>query len=314
MPSSASRAFCGTSATIACLTHLRTRFNSEPTMIIKTTSTDYGYFDPSISALGARYREQYNSAVPFPHIVLPDFLDEDILELCLRDFPSTTESSASFKRRQENLKFEFSPEILSPPLRSLFYSFNSIPFVGFIENLTGIKGLIPDPYFAGAGFHQVNEGGHLDIHTDFNFHNAMGLERRINVLIYLNKDWKEDYGGCFEIWDQKMSQCCRRVVPAFNTCVVFNTSSISFHGNPVSVNHPDRKPRRSIALYYYTATWDNTRRTHTTQFKVRPNSSDEFDLRVRFNEVVQEVMPPLALRALRKLARAAARTDRSTTA
>src|SRR5277367_3804025 len=100
MPSRASRAFCGTWATIACLTHLRTRFDSEPTMIIKTTSTDYGYFDPSIAALGTRYRDQYNSATPFPHIVLPDFLDEEILELCLRDFPSTRESAGSFKRSQ----------------------------------------------------------------------------------------------------------------------------------------------------------------------------------------------------------------------
>jgi hypothetical protein len=283
-------------------------------MIIKTTSTDYGYFDPSISALGAKYRDRYNSATPFPHIVLPDFLDENILELCLREFPSTPDSSAGYKRSQENLKFEFKPETLSPPLRSLFYSFNSIPFVGFIENLTGIKGLIPDPYFAGAGFHEVSYGGHVNIHADFNFHSEMSLERRISLLIYLNKDWREEYGGCFEIWDQKMSRCCERVVPAFNTCVVFNTSSNSFHGNPVPAKHPERQPRRAIALFYYTATWDNTRRSHTTQFKVRPDSSDKFDLSVRFNEVVEEVMPPLALRALRKLARVAARADRSTTA
>jgi 2OG-Fe(II) oxygenase superfamily len=280
-------------------------------MIIRTTSTNYGHFDPSISKLGEPYRDQYNSATPFPHIVLHDFINEDILELCLREFPSAANPSADYKRSQENLKFEFKPETLSPPLRSLFYSFNSIPFVGFIENLTGIKGLIPDPYFAGAGFHQVNKGGHLGIHTDFNFHRAMGLERRINVLIYLNKDWHEEYGGCFEIWDQKMSRCYRRVVPAFNTCVVFNTSSISFHGNPVPVNHPAGSPRRAIALYYYTATWDKTRQPRTTQFKVRPASQDEFDLRVRFNEVVEDVIPPVALRALRKLARVTARTNRS---
>ena len=282
------------------------------TMIIETTSQDYGYFDPSISALGTRYRDRYNSAKPYPHIVLPDFLNEDILELCLREFPSTSESSAAYKRSQENLKFEFKPETLSSPLRSLFYSFNSLPVVGFIENLTGIKGLIPDPYFLGAGFHQVNEGGHLDIHTDFNFHSLMGLERRINVLIYLNKDWREEYGGCFEIWDQDMSRCCRRVVPAFNTCVIFNTSSISFHGNPVSVNHPQGKPRRAIALYYYTATWDKTGRPRTTQFKARPGSYDALDLHVRVNEVVEDVMPPVALRALRRLARVAGRTSRST--
>ncbi|MGB0062684.1 MAG: hypothetical protein WBP68_21115, partial [Candidatus Binatus sp.] len=93
------------------------------TMIIKTTSTDYGYFEPSISALGTQYCDRYKSAKPFPHIVLPDFLDEDILDLCLREFPATPSSSAAgYMRRQENLKFEFKPETLSPPLRSLFYS------------------------------------------------------------------------------------------------------------------------------------------------------------------------------------------------
>ena len=160
----------------------------------------------------------------------------------------------------------------------------------------------------------MNEGGHLDIHADFDLHPTMGLERRINVLIYLNKGWREEYGGCFEIWDPKMTRCCQRIVPTFNTCVVFNTSSISFHGNPVPVNHPGEQPRRAIALYYYTATWDNTRRAHTTRFKVRPDSADESDLRVRINEVVEAVIPPVALRGLRKLARVAARTTRSRTA
>src|ERR1700689_2935903 len=283
-------------------------------MLIKTTSTDYGYFDPSISALGTQFRDQYNSATPFPHIVLPDFLDEDMLELCLREFPSTPNSSAGYKRHQENLKFEFKPEILSLPLRSLFYSFNSTPFIGFIENLTGIKGLIPDQHFAGAGFHEVSEGGHLDIHADFNLHPMMRLERRINVLIYLNKGWREEYGGCFEIWGTKMTRCCKRIVPGFNTCVVFNTSSTSFHGNPVQVKHPGGQPRRAIALYYYTATWDDTRRAHPTRFKVRPDYADESDSRVRINEGVESVMHPLPLRGLGKLARAPAPTARSRTA
>jgi Rps23 Pro-64 3,4-dihydroxylase Tpa1-like proline 4-hydroxylase len=274
-------------------------------MIIGTNSTDYGYFDPSIAAAGGQFCDRYNSAKPFPHIALPDFLNEDILERCLKEFPSPDTSSVGYKRSQEHLKFEFNPETLSPALRSLFYSFNSLPFIGFMENLTGIKGLIPDPYFAGAGLHQVNNGGHLDVHTDFNFRSALNLERRVNVLIYLNKDWRAEYGGCLELWDQKMSRCCERIVPTFNTCVVFNTSLISFHGNPGSVNHPKGKPRRSIALYYYTATWDKTRRSRNTQFRSRPESSDEFDLRVRVNEVVEDVTPPVALRAFRKLARVA---------
>lgn len=280
-------------------------------MIIRTSSTSYGHFDPSISRLGARFHDRYNSAKPFPHIVLSDFLDEEILDLCLTEFPSDEAASVGYRRGHENLKFEFKPENLAPPLRSLFYSFNSAPFIGFMESLTGIKGLLGDPYFWGGGLHQVSEGGHLDIHADFNYHDAMRMERRVNVLIYLNRDWREEYGGCLELWDQKMTRCCERVIPSFNTCVIFNTSSNSFHGNPVRVSHPQGTARRSIALYYYTSTWNGTRRVHTTQFKARPDSSDESDVRSRLNELVQDFTPPIVIRAFRKLGRVGFRPDQS---
>jgi hypothetical protein len=98
-----------------------------------------------------------------------------------------------------------------------------------------------------------------------------------------------------------MKQCCLRVVPLFNRCVIFNTSSTSFHGNPEPVKHPMGVSRRAIALYYYTSTWDKSRREHSTQFKVRPNSVDQFDLGVKLREVANEVTPPIALRAFRTL-------------
>jgi Rps23 Pro-64 3,4-dihydroxylase Tpa1-like proline 4-hydroxylase len=274
-------------------------------MIIKTQSTSYGFFDSIFAEVGQQFQAEYTSAKPFPHIVLDDFLDEEILELCLREFPDRSASRYSYARSQENLKFEFNPENLSPPLRSLFQSFNSHPFIEFLENLTGIKGLIPDPYFFGGGLHEIAQGGYLNIHADFNHHERMGLERRLNVLIYLNKDWKEEYGGCFEIWDQQMRSCCRRVLPLFNKCVIFSTSSTSFHGNPQPVNHPARASRRSIALYYYTATWDGTRRAHTTQFKVRPNSADVSDAGVRRQELLADITPPILIRALTRITRAA---------
>jgi hypothetical protein len=276
-------------------------------MIVKTQSTSYGFFDPQIAAAGQQFQREYAAAKPFPHIVLDNFLDEEILELCLRDFPEISARKAKYTRSHENLKFEFDPESLSPPVRSLFHSFNSNGFIGFLENLTAVKGLIPDPYFLGGGFHEVEQGGHLNIHADFNYHDLMRLERRLNVLIYLNKDWKEEYGGCFEIWDPHMRGCCRRVVPLFNRCVIFNTSSTSFHGNPHPVNHPAGVSRRSIALYYYTASWDGSRRMRTTQFRVRPNSADRFDLGVRTGEVLADVTPPIVFRTMSRIARAARR-------
>jgi 2OG-Fe(II) oxygenase superfamily len=270
-------------------------------MILKTGPAPFWFFDPDFGTSGGEFHSQYAAGKPFPHLVLDDFLPEALADLCVREFPERPVSDAKYERHQENKKLEFKPEVLSPSLRALFYSFNSMAFIGFLENVTGIKGLIPDPYFIGAGFHEVANGGHLNIHADFNHHALLDLERRINVLIYLNRDWREEYGGCFEIWDRSMTQRCVRVVPLFNRCVIFNTSSTSFHGNPEPVNHPLGLSRRAIALYYYTSTWDSSRKEHSTQFKVRPNSVDRFDFGVRLQEIANEFTPPIAARAFRKL-------------
>jgi len=270
-------------------------------MILKTGPSPFWFFDPGFSGVGSEYHAQYVAAEPFPHIVLNDFLPEDLAELCVTEFPQRSASNNRYARSQENRKFEFKPETLSPSLRGLFYSFNSAPFIGFLEQLTGIKGLIPDPYFAGAGLHEVADGGHLNIHADFNHHAQLELERRINLLIYLNRDWKEEFGGCFEIWDRSMSQCRLRVVPLFNRCVIFNTSATSFHGNPDPVKHPAGASRRALALYYYTATWDRSRAERSTRFKVRPHSADRFDFRLRLQELANQITPPIAMRAVTRL-------------
>jgi Rps23 Pro-64 3,4-dihydroxylase Tpa1-like proline 4-hydroxylase len=265
-------------------------------MIVEAGPAPFWFCAPDSAGRGSEFRSRYASAQPFPHIVLDEFLPEELADLCVANFPELQASPTYYARSQENLKFEFKPESLLPPLRSLFYSFNSAPFIRFLENLTGITGLIPDPYFSGGGLHEVANGGHLSIHADFNHHALLNLERRINVLIYLNRDWKQEYGGCFEIWNREMTQRCLRVLPLFNRCVVFNTSSASFHGNPDPVAHPRGISRRSIALYYYTATWDGSRRSHSTQFKVRPNSIDHFDFRVWIDELLNDVTPPILMR------------------
>ncbi|MEO1102796.1 MAG: 2OG-Fe(II) oxygenase [Pseudomonadota bacterium] len=157
---------------------------------------------------------------------------------------------------------------------------------------------MPDPYFGGAGIHRVGNGGHLDIHADFNVHQHMRLERRLNVLIYLNRDWREEYGGSFEIWNQDMTTKEASFVPIFNRMVCFSTSSDSFHGNPEPVNHPDGQPRRSIALYYYTATWGPHRKSHGTLFKPRPGTGDRVDRSGARHAVAENLLPPIIYRRI----------------
>ena len=269
------------------------------------SNSDYGFLDAaSGKEKGRELRDRYVSNDPFPHIVIDDFISPSILETCLADFPPTPDpDSQTFDRAQERYKTSYNPDYLGPRTRSFFYSLNSRPFLAFLENMTGIKGLAPDPYFLGGGFHETREGGHLSVHADFNLHPALKMERRLNLLLYLNKDWREEYGGALELWDQEMKACAKRVTPEFNRCVVFSTNATSFHGHPAPVAHPEKKPRRSIALYYYTATWDEAARSRTTQFKKRPESTDAVDWAVKSGELIDDFLPPIVARNVRRLAR-----------
>ncbi|MFV0244814.1 MAG: 2OG-Fe(II) oxygenase [Qingshengfaniella sp.] len=247
-------------------------------------------------AAGQAAAAAYQARKPYPYGSFEDFLPAEILDRVNAELKQLPESDTSFDRPQEKLKTSYIPERLPPYTRNLFYVLNSRPFVQFLEALTGIKGLIPDPYFAGGGVHMVANGGHLDIHADFNHNAILNLERRLNVLIYLNKDWQKDYGGSFEIWNNEMTELVDSFVPLFNRMVCFNTGSSTWHGNPDPVNHPQGQPRMSLALYYYTATWDPTKKAHTTLFKPRPGSVDQQDRQTRRTEILQDVLPPVVFR------------------
>ncbi len=247
---------------------------------------------------GSGFAEKYQSSLPFNHICIDNFLPQEIIDRVLADIRELPEAERSFDRDQEKLKESFNPERLPFYAKSLFHAFNARPFILFLEEMTGIKGLIPDPYYAGAGIHRVSNGGHLDIHADFNFHSHMKVERRLNVLIYLNDDWREEWGGSFEIWDKQMTKKEASFVPVRNRMVCFSTGSDTFHGNPEPVNHPEGKPRLSIALYYYTATWDDTRKSHTTLFKPRPGTADAADRLVARRALVRDILPPVVYRKI----------------
>ena len=140
-------------------------------------------------------------------------------------------------------------------LKKLFTELNSDEFINHLENLTGIKGLITnDITLRGAGIHRIKKGGYLQLHTDFNsYYNDYGkLDRRINLLIYMNPDWKEEYKGSLWICDKISQTCSKQISPILNRCVVFNTSNRSIHGHPEKLNTPENVDRQSIAIYYYT--------------------------------------------------------------
>lgn len=202
----------------------------------------------------------YQQAQPFPHVMLESVVRKDALRLISHSFPSPEEQmrwrqvSASLggEKMQHN-KLGCSHESLLPmPVRQLIWEFNSGMFIGFLEQLTGIEGLLPDPSLQGAGLHQMLTGGVLGIHADFTNHRTYKLSRRVNVLLYLNEGWHDEYEGHLELWSRDMSRCCRRIRPLIGRMVIFNTDADSFHGSPTPIACPNGRARRSLALYYYT--------------------------------------------------------------
>lgn len=253
---------------------------------------------------GLLLAEKYQSAVPFPHIMMEDFLPLDLLHDVAANFPEK-ENARSFSRKQENLKYQFHPEVIPhDPTRNLFAALNSQPFLKFLSAMTGIEGLIADPYYAGGGLHQTFRGGHLGVHADFNNHKTMNVRRRLNVLIYLNDNWDDSYGGHLELWSKDMKEMHHRIAPLIGRCVVFSTNLDSYHGHPDPLNTPDGISRRSIATYYYTSSGDiNDQPDRTTNFMSRPGSTDSGDYSVKLRHFAKDWMPPALLRMVSKSAR-----------
>jgi hypothetical protein len=273
-------------------------------MLHFTRIKDYLALQPDeCRALGRSLADQYRNAMPFPHIVMDDFLEPDVLREVLADFPSSGDKEF-FDREQERFKFQYQPhESSSGLVRNLFAELNSQAFLGFLEEMTGFDGLMSDPYFEGGGLHETKRGGHLGVHADFNIHDRMKVERKLNLLVYLNEDWEDDYGGQLELWDKQMRACVVRVKPVFGRAVIFNTALDSFHGHPDPLNCPPERSRRSIATYYYSAPEAGLAALpkRTTNFRARPGSGDRSDWQVRRHHFVNDWVPPKLQRFAHKL-------------
>jgi len=230
-----------------------------------------------LRGLARKVKHEYRDREPFPYALFDDAFDAQVLEEIILEFDQAADSWHEFNTRYEKKHQQSIEEKLGPTTRQFIHNLNSGPFLDFLEELTGIEGLIPDPHLTGGGLHRIPRGGKLGVHVDFNVHKRMGVYRRINVIVYLNKNWREEYGGELELWSRKQGRCVERILPAFNRMVIFNTTSESFHGHPNPLNCPDGVHRMSLALYYYTAndSGNQKKKAHSTLFlneknKVRP--------------------------------------------
>jgi Rps23 Pro-64 3,4-dihydroxylase Tpa1-like proline 4-hydroxylase len=253
--------------------------------------------------------KEFSEAQPYPFIVIDNFLDKDFAKILSKKFDNELQDLdvkhiKSFDSGYGgDRKKQFSPNGCSQETQDQVGFFNQQQFLGVLEKITGIKGLMGDASYEGGGFHQTGKGGRLGVHVDFRVHKRLKLKRELNAIIYLNdEDWDEDWGGGLEIWSRDGTSLEHKVAPKFNRCVIFKTDDSSFHGHPKPLECPDDKFRKSLALYYYTGSdlvfAENSRKT--TVYIDGQETDFEFKNKLKYSIInfCLDYLPPVLTRRI----------------
>jgi Rps23 Pro-64 3,4-dihydroxylase Tpa1-like proline 4-hydroxylase len=203
-----------------------------------------------LANLAAKYRESYSTASPWPHLILEGLVDPATIAAAeAQELQRALDLKVNKGNRM--IKAE-SPEVDGQAANEILDSLLTPEFVAFLEELTGISGLIPDPTHAWAGIHVSPPGSQQALHRDFRLHPVNGLYHRVNVLVFLNSDWEKEYGGELELWPGRTGGGEKQVLPLAGKVVIFETTPTSFHGVPDPTRCPPGRARLSLASYYYT--------------------------------------------------------------
>ncbi len=288
------------SGSIAAPWGLRRRFLSTTISVTSDSGT--------LAKRGEASHAIYMANKPWPHLVIDDFVDPEWLERVRLEAATIDRSKRYAKfldRKTDHNKFAFLPDVVGSETARLVNFLNSGVFLTFLEKLTGISGLLADPSYFGGGLHKILPGGFLEIHADFNHLKRYDLERRLNLLLYLNKNWQPSYRGDLEMWDRPSMKCVNAIAPVFNRCVIFSTTSASLHGHPFPLATPPGTERMSIALYYYTNTWEPIATEHSTLFYISRNNKVRLRVDRLAKAVIQDLTPPIFRKTMRALKRRA---------
>ncbi len=203
-------------------------------------------------------RQEFTGAQPFRHICIDNFLESQFAERLLAEFPSFDRKLSLNEMGAPSLKaVNTKIREISPAYGELYSLISSKPFLDFMSQLSGIPDLLLDPKMFGGGTHENRHGQELDPHIDFNYAEDHGLHRRLNLIVYLNKDWKTEWGGAIEIHSNPRQPETNQISafdPLFNRAVMFETNEISWHGFPlIQLPEAEReRSRKSISIYLYT--------------------------------------------------------------
>ena len=237
----------------------------------------------------------YQTARPFPHLVLDELFPLETINSLLEELPPPSSSSWVNERHDNMIKSTLRSAVdLSERAFQFAATIHSASFLYFLSEITGIKALLPDPYLSGAGYHVIPAGGKFDVHADRNTDHFSGLERRLAMLVYLNKSWDPQYGGQLELWNQDGTQREKVIEPNFGRTVIFEIGDQNFHAVRPVTEQSGRK-RISFAVYYHTVGRNVV--SHNSLFS--PEIYQGKGRRV--HQMTRDLLPPALFRSLKVL-------------
>jgi Rps23 Pro-64 3,4-dihydroxylase Tpa1-like proline 4-hydroxylase len=242
----------------------------------------------------------FNKAKPFPHVIIDNMFSSMLLEQLVGEVPSLADRHWVHEDDEHMERYNLRSAVDLGEFGFQLTAFlHSAAFLYFLSELTGIWELLPDPYLQGGGYHMIPVGGKFDIHSDRNTAYETGLIRRLSLIIYLNKDWKPEYGGQFELWNSNGTQRETVVEPLFNRTVIFEIADGNYHGVPRPVACPPGRSRNSFLVYYHTAAANGGKNVapHTSLYAPSFYRSN----RSKLGSIVKDVTPPVLLRALKSV-------------
>jgi len=238
----------------------------------------------------ASLKKQFDNAKPYRHLYVDGLLDESFAETLLANFPKKEDMRRHYEGLNEKKSEGSNFEVYHESFTTLRKAISAKEFTDFLTKVTGIEELTLPEDFRGAGVHQGSDGSFLDIHVDFNIHPVLNLHRRLNFLLFLNKGWKDEFGGKLELWNADVTKCEAEILPIFNRVAIFETSDISYHGYD-KINVPPGVFRNSFFAYFHTPIHDTSKvKYHDTVFKPRPTDTGAKKVKTHAKETVKNLV------------------------
>jgi len=198
-----------------------------------------------------KLKQQYQSHSNYNLLLLDDFLTKDIAMLMSTELDSVPLNKCKHFTRANSCMYECNDLDITPVQSFVVQSLHSSSFIRWLESVTGLKRLIPDPHLIGAGYAKSFQGDSLKIHSDFNWNEQLGLHRMVSVVIYLNDDWQEEWGGQLNFYDTNRKNIIQKVPIKMGNCVIWEYNNLAFHGYPEPMTCPENYSRKCFRLFYY---------------------------------------------------------------